>query len=117
MCIVKHLPFSVGLLAKMKYPVPAGQQARYQLLRVIEGFCVESRNLSTVIVGHSNNDLEFFIDRKFSTSISSFTTLHKLINAFLFCPRNSGRGGLTNGSAWGLASVKSGPEPGALVPT
>ena len=67
MCFVKYLTltFSVGLPAKMNYLVPASQQVRFQPLRVIENFCVESSNLSTVIVGHSSNDLEFFIDHTF----------------------------------------------------
>jgi len=53
------LTYSVGLPAKINYPVPASQQVRFPQLRVIEHFCVESSNLSTVIVGHSSNDLEF----------------------------------------------------------
>jgi len=75
MCFVKHLTltFSVGLPVKINYPVPARQQVRYQPLRVIERFCIESSNLSTVIVGNSSNDLEFFIDRTFRVSISSFS--------------------------------------------
>jgi len=59
MSFVKHLTltFTVGLHAKIEYPVSARQQARCQPLRVIERFRVESSSLSTVIVGHSNNDL------------------------------------------------------------
>jgi len=51
------LTFSVGLPAKINYPVPASQQVRFQPLRVIERFCVETSNLTTVILGHSSNDL------------------------------------------------------------
>ena len=111
MCFFKHLnlTFSVGLPEKINYLVPASQQIRFQPLRVIERFCVESSNLSTVIVGNSSNDLELFIYRTFRTSISSFSTLHKVINAFPFFPRNSGRGGLTSGIVQGLESVESGP--------
>jgi len=74
MCFFKHLTltFSVGLPAKINYPIPASQQVRFQLLRVIEHFCVESSNLSAVIAGHSSNDLEFFIDRTFRGSVVSF---------------------------------------------
>jgi len=76
-------PFNLGVsgwfVCKNNYPVPASQQLRFQPLRVIECFCAESSDLSTVIVGHSSNDLEFFIDRKFRPSISSFSTLCKLI--------------------------------------
>jgi len=63
MCFVKDLTFtfSVGLPAKINYPVPASHQVRFQPLRVIERFCVESSNLSTMIVGHSSNDLEFLL--------------------------------------------------------
>jgi len=39
---------------------------------------------SAVIVGHSSNDLELFIDRTFRASISTFSALRKLINAFAF---------------------------------
>jgi len=55
MYFVKHLTltFPVGLPAKITHHVPASQQVRFQPLRVIERFCVESSNLSTVIVGHS----------------------------------------------------------------
>jgi len=58
MCFVKHLTltFSVGLPAKMNHPDPASQQVRFQPLRVIERFCVESGNLSTVIVENSSKD-------------------------------------------------------------
>ena len=58
MCFAKHLTltFSVGLPAKINYPVPARQQVRFQPLRVIERFCVEISK-STVIVGNSSNDL------------------------------------------------------------
>jgi len=40
MCFVKHLTltFSVGMPAKINYPVPASQQVRFQPLRVIELF-------------------------------------------------------------------------------
>jgi len=81
MCFVKHLSLtlSVGLPAKINYPVPATQQVRFQLLRVTERFCIESGNLSRVIVGHPSNDLVFCIDRTFRASISSFSTLRKLI--------------------------------------
>ena len=97
-CVLsKHLTltFSVGLPEKINYPVPASHQVRFQPLRVIERFCVDSSNFSAAIVEHSSNDLEFFIDRTFRASISSIPTLCKLINAFPFFPRNSGRRGLT----------------------
>jgi len=67
---------------------PAGQ-VRFQQLRVIERFCVEAER-SAVIMRRSNNDLEFFIDRAFKASISSFSDFRKLINAFHFFPRNNG---------------------------
>ena len=86
-------------------PVPAST-ARFQQFRVIERFCVEGSNKRSDH-GHSSNDLEFFTDRIFRASFSNF---RKLINAFHFFPLNNGRGGLTSGLAWGLASVKSGPE-------
>jgi len=59
MCFVKHvtLAFSVGMPAKINYPFPGSQQVRFQPLRVIERFCVESSNVSTVIVGYCSNDL------------------------------------------------------------
>jgi len=70
---------------------------------------------SAVFVGHSSNDLEFVIDRTFRASISSNSAERKLINAFSFFPRNSGRGrtvarkfsieGLCN-SAGGLDIIK-----------
>jgi len=55
MCFVKYLTLTclVGLPEKIDYPVPASQQVRFQSLRVIERFFVESSNLSTVIVGQS----------------------------------------------------------------
>jgi len=55
---VRHLTlaFSVGMPSKINYPFLASQQVRFQPLRVIERFSVESSNLSTVIVGHCSND-------------------------------------------------------------
>jgi len=44
-----------------------------------------------------------------------FRILANRFNAFHFFPRNNGRGGLTSGLAYGLASVKSGPGGNYLL--
>jgi len=59
-------------------------------------------------VGHSSNDLEFFIDDP--TFRVSFSALRKLINTFPIFPYDSGRWVLTSGLAWGLAPAESGPD-------
>jgi len=82
-----------------KNPDPA-RQLRFQQFRVIERFCVKG-SPSAVIVGHSSNDLEIFIERSWRATILQFSALRKLINTFPFLPRNSGRGDPT--------SVKSDP--------
>ena len=48
-------------------------------------------------MGHSSNDLEFFIDRTFGAFTSSFPAKLKLNNAVSFFPGNSGRGGVSPG--------------------
>jgi len=87
------MTFSVGLPAKFDNPVNSSQ-VRFRQFRISEGFV--SVATSAVTVGHSSNDLEFFIDRTFRASIPSFSALPKLINAFPYFPRNSGRGALTS---------------------
>ena len=52
-----------------------------------------------VTVGHSSTDLEFFLDRTFRASTSSFSANLKPNSAVPFLPRDSGRGGLPSGLA------------------
>jgi len=82
---------SVGLPVAINNPVPASQVG-FQQFCAIERFCVEGSNKRSDR-GHSSNDLEFFADRTFTASFSNF---RKLINAFHFFHRSSGRGGLTS---------------------
>jgi len=70
------------LPAKIDIPVPASQ-VRFQQFHAIERFCAESSE-NAVIVGHSSNDLEFFIGRTFRASTSSLLAKLKLNSAFPF---------------------------------
>jgi len=84
MCCVTYLTmtFPVGLPAKIVNPVPASQ-VRFQQFCVIERHCVEGSKKRSDR-GHSSNDLEFFIDRTFRASTSSFLAKLKLNGAFPF---------------------------------
>jgi len=73
--------FSVGLPAKINNLVLASQ-ARFQHIRAIERFCVESSNKRSDRLGHSSCDLAFFIDRTLRASTSSLPALRKLIKRF-----------------------------------
>ena len=83
--------FSGVLPVEINNLVPASQHTistitcHWTLLR-------RKQQLSAEIVGHSSNDLEFFIDRTFGASTSSFPAKLKLNNAVSFFPGNSGRG-------------------------
>jgi len=85
MCCVNYLTmiFPVSLPAKIGNLVPASQ-VRFQQFRAIEPFCVEGSN-KRGDRGDSSNDLEFFIDRIFRASTSSFSAKLKPNSAFPFC--------------------------------
>jgi len=53
--------FSVGSPLEINNPVPAGQ-AQFPQFRVIELFASKVAT-SAVIVGHSSDDIQFFLDR------------------------------------------------------
>jgi len=91
MCFVKILTttFFVVLPEKIDNPVPASQ-VRFQRFGVIEAFASMAET-SAVIVGRSNNDLEFLLIVLLKATISSFSALRKLINAFPLFPRSSDR--------------------------
>jgi len=76
------MTYPVGLPAKIDNPVSASQ-VRFHEFRTIKHFCVEGSNKRSDR-GHSRNDLEFFIDRNFRTSTSSFSPELKLNSAFPF---------------------------------
>jgi len=107
-CVLSNISIvaiSVGLPVAVNNPVPANQ-VRFQQFRAIQRFCVEGSNKHSDC-GHSSNDLQFVTDRTFRVSFSDFC---ELINAFHFFFVTMGEGGLTSGLAYGLASVKSGPQ-------
>ena len=91
---ISIVAISVGLPVAVNNPVPASQVG-FQQFRAIQRFCVEGSNKRNDR-GHYSYDLEFFTDSTFRESFSKF---RKLINAFHFFPRNSGRRGLTIGLA------------------
>jgi len=88
MCCVKYL--TVTFPAKIDKPVPASQ-ARFQQFRVTKRLCFESSNKRSDC-GHISNDSEFFADRTFRASTSSFSAKLKLNSTIPFFPHNSGRG-------------------------
>ena len=94
-------------------PVPASQEVGFQQFRAIERFCVEGSNKRSDR-GHSSNDLEFFTDCTFSVSERHFPIFANWLTLSVFLC-NNGRGGLTSGLAWGLASVKSDPAGGSSI--
>jgi len=90
MCFVKYFncgDFGWFPCGSKNNPVPASQVG-FQQIHEIEPFCVEGSKKRSGR-GHSSNDLEFFNDRTLRKSFSAFC---KLIDAFHFSPRNSGRG-------------------------
>jgi len=88
--------FPVGLPAKIGNPVPASQVTYHFNNSVsLNAFAATS----AVIVGHSNYDLEVFIDRSFTASTSSFSAKLKLNSAFPFFLVTVGGGGPTSGLA------------------
>ena len=85
MCFYKYLAvmFSVGLSPNVNNPVLASQVALwFHQFLVINAFCIEGSNKRSDC-GTLLYVLEF-IDRTFRASISSFSALHKLINAYSF---------------------------------
>ena len=92
MCFVKYLTktFSVDLPAKINNPVPA---IKYDFSNSVSLIAFESKAAtSTVIVGHSGNDLEFYIDCTFRASVSLYSALAKCLTLFHFSPITVGRG-------------------------
>ena len=64
------MAFSVGSPLEIDNPVPAGQ-AQFPQFRVIELFALKVAT-SAVILGHSNIDLKFFIDRNLERQYRHF---------------------------------------------
>jgi len=87
--------FPVGLSVEIK-SLFLSSQARFPQLPVTNAFASQSAS-NAMIVRHSSKDLDIFIERTWNESITSLSTLCKLINAFLFTTiRNSVRGWLHN---------------------
>ena len=68
------MAFLVGSPLDINNPVPAGQ-AQFPQSRVIERFASKVAT-SAAIVGHSSNDLQFFIDRTLYRQYRHFRLSH-----------------------------------------
>jgi len=75
-CVLSNIltvAFSVGLPLEIDNPVPPGQ-AQFLQFRVIELFASKLAT-SAVIVGHSSNNLQFFIDSNLERQYRHFRLL------------------------------------------
>jgi len=89
-CVLSNISIvtiSVGLPVAVNNPLPTSLVG-FQQFRATERFCVEGSNKHSDR-GHSSNDLEFFTDRTFR---ASFSTFRKVIDAFHFFLATIGEG-------------------------
>jgi len=94
MCCVKYLTMSFWVVCLQKLII-LFRPAKYDFNNFVSLNAFASKAAtSAVIVGHSSNHLEFFIDRTFGASTSSFSAKLKLNSAFPFFLVTAGKGAL-----------------------